>query len=170
MASRKFSAIKIKKLCYANPLTAAPTKSGLTAALAAATEISNVHGTTFQYEESEASVTPYKNQLTGKDYRQDIVPGDKQISFTVGQYDFAMKAALQGGTATDDSWIPGDSSEIQKKCIYAITEDDICICFPSADIVARGSSTDNAVGLALRAKALETDSMKEEYWFDVRTA
>lgn len=169
MAGRKISAVKIKQLAYAAPLATKPTKATLTAAIEAATKITNVHGGTFQYEETAGNITQFKNQLTGKNYRADVEPGEKSIAFTIGEYDFETKAALQGGTAAADSWESGDASII-KKAIYATTEDNVCIVFPCAMIVARGSSADNAIGIALSAAALESNGLKEEYWFDIQPA
>lgn len=168
MAGRTITAVKIKKLYYANPLAAAPTKATVTSAMSSATPISNVHQDTFQYEEAEPTVNKYKNQLTGQVYRSDVVEGDVSISFSIGQYDFATKKDLQGGTATDDSWARGKASQIYK-AFYAVTEDDVCIVFPKARIVARGASTDNAVALALSAVPEEvSSSIASEYWFDVK--
>ena len=74
--------VYIDELYYAEPITTVADKSkGLSGAEVAAIlkdaktkQIPNVHGETFQYEESEASTTKYKNQLTGEDYRVDSVP------------------------------------------------------------------------------------------------
>lgn len=167
MTGREISAIKIKKLYYADVLVEAPTKQGLTAALSSAKEISNSHQGTFQYEQSEPTVNKYKNQLTGAIYRSDQEEGEKQISFVIGRYNFELKAALQGGTATADTWTSGKAGQVSK-AFYAITEDDVCIVFPKASIVARGSSTDNAIGLAVKAIPEEISStIKDEYWIDM---
>lgn len=173
MAARNVSAVLIKKLYYADPLKAAPTKAGITAALEAAKQIPNAHQGTFQYEESEPTINRYKNQLTGQVYRSNVSePGVVTMSFTVGQYDFALKAALQGGVATEDSWTRGGGEQVHK-AMYAITEDDVCIVFPNAGIVARGASTDEAIGLALAAVPEESRTadggvIVPEYWFDIK--
>lgn len=173
MAARNVSAVLIKKLYYGAPLTSAPTKAGIEAALTAATPIPNAHQGTFQYEEAEATINRYKNQLTGQVYRSNVSePGVVTMSFTVGQYDFALKAALQGGTATADSWIRGNNEQIHK-AMYAVTEDDVCIVFPNAGLVARGASTDEAIGLALsavpeEARATDGSVIAPEFWFDIK--
>lgn len=161
------SAIGIKKLYYATSPSAALTAASLKALVAAATEITNVHGTTWSYEEAEASVTNYKNQLTGQTYRQDVEPGDSQISFTIGQYDYATKAALQGGTGNATSWTK-ETAGIINKCIIGLTKDDVYIVFPKAAIIGRGTSTDNAIGIAVAATALETGvtGLYSEVWMD----
>lgn len=167
MAGRKVSAIKIKSLRYADVLTAAPTKEGLVAAFTAATKIENSHGGTFQYEETEPTVNQYKNELTGQVYRSDMEPGDVTMSFTIGQYDFTTKADLQGGVGTDESWSRGKASQLYK-AFYAVTEDNVMIVFPKANIIGTGTSTDNAVGIAMQAIPQEISSeISSEYWFDV---
>lgn len=167
MAGRKVSAIKIKKLRYANVLSAAPTKEGLVAAFTAASKIDNSHQGTFQYEETEPTVNQYKNDLTGQVYRSDMEAGDVTMRFTIGQYDFKTKADLQGGTGTDDSWSRGKASQ-RYKCMYAVTEDNVLIIFPKANLIGTGASTDNAVGLAMQAIPQEISSeIASEYWFDV---
>lgn len=168
MAGRRISAIKIKKLRYGDVLTAKPTEATLAASFKAASEIDNSHQGTFTYEEAESTINSYKNELNGQIYRSDVEPGDVSINFTIGAYDFATKAALQGGTATEKSWERGDGTEQRYKAFYAITEDNVCIVFPKANIIGRGSSTDNAVGLAVSAIPQEASAnIKSEYWFDV---
>ena len=77
----KISAVGIKKIFYAdisvisNDLTAAIASTIIKAAKTAKNEVLNVHGETWNIEESEASVTPYKNQLTGQAYRYDTTQG-----------------------------------------------------------------------------------------------
>lgn len=166
MATKRISAIKIKQLSYADVLSAAPTKEGLAAAIEAATKIDNIHQGTYSYEETEATVNKYENELTGDTYRSDVEAGDITMSFTIGQYDFQTKAALQGGKGTADSWERGGMKNVVYKAIYAITEDDVCIVFPKARIVGRGSSTDNAIGIAVSAIPEEIGGgISLEYWF-----
>ena len=167
-AGRKFSAIKIKHLRYADPLSEAPTKEGLAVAFGAASKVDNVHQDTFQYEEAEPTVTRYKNQLTGQIYRTDVEEGEVFISFVIGEYDMATKAAMQGGTEGDSgaSWKRG-KAEPHYKCIYAVTEDDVCIVFPKGNIVGAGKSQDKAIGLSLKAVPEEVSAeVAPEYWFD----
>ena len=68
------TAVEIDELYYAEPIVSVTDKTaGLTGAEVAAIlknattkEVKNVHGDTYQYEEAEASVTRYKNALTGE--------------------------------------------------------------------------------------------------------
>lgn len=169
MAGRKVSAIKIKDLRYAEVLSAAPTLTSVSTGFKAATKIENSHQDTFTYEEEQPSVTQYKNQLTNKTYRSDVEAGEKRINFTIGQYDFDLKAALQGGTSGDDgkSYVSGDASELRYKAFYALTQDNVLIVFPRANIVASNASTDNAIGIAVSAIPEEVSGVTaDEYWFD----
>lgn len=169
MAGRKVSAIKIKDLRYAEVLSAAPTLSDVATGFKAATKIDNSHQQTFTYEEDEPTVTQYKNELTNKTYRSDVEAGEKRINFTVGQYDFDLKAALQGGKSGDTgkSYTAGDSAELRYKAFYALTQDNVLIVFPRANIIASNSSTDNAIGIAVSAIPEEVSGVTaDEYWFD----
>lgn len=169
MAGRKVSAVKIKDLRYAEVLAKAPTLADVATGFKAATKIDNSHQQTFTYEEDEPSITQYKNDLTGKTYRSDVEAGDKRINFVIGQYDFDTKQALQGGTSGDEgkSYASGDSSELRYKAFYALTQDNVLIVFPKANIIGRNSSTDNAIGLSVSAIPEEVSGVtKDEYWFD----
>lgn len=169
MAGRKVSAIKIKDLRYAEVLSAAPTLSDVATGFKSATKIDNSHQQTFTYEEDEPTVTQYKNELTNKTYRSDVEAGEKRINFTVGQYDFDLKAALQGGKSGDTgkSYTAGDSAELRYKAFYALTQDNVLIVFPRANIIASNSSTDNAIGIAVSAIPEEVSGVTaDEYWFD----
>lgn len=169
MAGRKVSAIKIKDLRYAEVLSAAPTLTNVVTSFKAATKIDNSHQETFIYEEDEPTVTQYKNELTNKTYRSDVEAGEKRINFTIGQYDFDLKAALQGGTSGDSgkSYVSGEGAELRYKAFYALTQDNVLIVFPRANIVASNASTDNAIGIAVSAIPEEVSGVTaDEYWFD----
>ena len=109
------TAVEIDELYYAEPIKTVTTPAaGLTGAEvatilknAATKRVKNVHGDTYQYEEAEASVTRYKNALTGEYYRETSEPGEVKINFTIGEYDYATKADLQGGKATEKNWERG---------------------------------------------------------------
>lgn len=169
------TAVEIDELYYADPITAVTDKAtGLSggeiaALLAKATtkKVQNVHGDTYQYEEAEASVTRYKNALTGEYYRETSEPGEVKINFTIGEYDYATKADLQGGKATEKSW-ERDKHKPIHKCVIGKTKDGVYVVFPKAAINARGSNTDKAVGLAVSAVPLSTgvDGLASEKWFD----
>lgn len=167
--------VYIDELYYAEPITTVADKSkGLSGAEVAAIlkdaktkQIPNVHGETFQYEEEEASTTKYKNQLTGEAYREDTVPGEVKINFTIGEYDYTTKADLQGGVATEKSWERGKYQPI-RKCFIGKTKDNMYVVFPKASIVGRGANTDKAIGLAVAASPLSTgvEGLASEKWFD----
>lgn len=167
--------VGIKRIWYAEPikrqLETEDVYNLITDDGGTAKEISNVHGTTWVYEEAEPSTTDYINQLTGKVYYRDSVPGTVQISFSVGQYDYETKAALQGGEVGEDSvsWSRSDDNGLIYKSIIAETKDGTIIVFPNASIVARGGMVeDKVLGLLLTAVAMETGiaAIPSEKWFD----
>lgn len=173
------SAVGIKRLLYAatSVVTADLTGTSLEKIIAAATEINNVHGETWQVEETEASRTPYTNQLTGKTYREDLKMGEVKINFTIGAYDYKTKADLMGGlvieTGSDGNkkttgWKRADGKVNIHKCLIAQTEDNVWLVFPKASISARQANTDKAIGLAVSATQLEPGitGVSSEYWFD----
>ena len=94
------SAVGIKRILFADiskitaDITPEIAKTLIQAAITAKDEVLNVHGETWQIEETEASVTGYKNQLNGQNYRYDTTPGDITPAFSIGQYDWKTKAAL----------------------------------------------------------------------------
>ena len=140
------TAVEIDELYYAEPIKTVTTPAaGLTGAEvatilknAATKRVKNVHGDTYQYEEAEASVTRYKNALTGEYYRETSEPGEVKINFTIGEYDYATKADLQGGKATEKNWERGKYKPIHK-CVIGKTKDGVYVVFPKAAINARGS-------------------------------
>jgi hypothetical protein len=173
MAARKISAIDIKELYYGDVIATVTTPAtGLTGAEIFAhswTKVDNIHDTTFKYEEASPTVNKYRNQLTGKIYRSEKQEdGEVQISFVIGQYDYTLKAALQGGTGADKQWARGDDGTLVYKAIKAITEDGVAIIFPRALIVATGSNTDRAIGLSVVAIPEESgvEGIVTELWID----
>lgn len=169
------TAVEIEELYYAEPIASVTDKTkGLSGAEVAAIlkgaatkKVSNVHGDTFQYEESEASITRYKNALTGEYYRETSEPGEVKINFTIGEYDFETKKDLQGGNATAKSWERGRHKAIYK-CVIGKTKDGVYVVFPKASINGRGANTDKAIGLAVSATPLHTgiEGLASEKWFD----
>ena len=93
---------------------------------AATKQVKNVHGDTFQYEETEANTTKYKNALNGEYYREITEPGEVKINFTIGEYDYETKADLQGGKATEKSWeresirLSTNVSSARQKTVYML--------------------------------------------------
>lgn len=186
----KISAIDIKKLwytdCISKPLipkasSSATGKQGLDALLTSAKEIENVHQDTWQIEEGEASQDSYRNQLNGHVYRlgrkQD---GDLTVQFTVGQYDYATKAALMGGNMLDEDgevtttaseavgWERAKDSIEMYKTLIALTVDDVYVVISRASLNAREANTDKAIGLAMSGMMTDptVTGVSSEYWYD----
>lgn len=179
------SAVGIKRIVYADTsvvnkdITAAFAQTLIKAAITAKAEVKNVHGETWTIEESEASVTPYKNQLTGQAYRYDTTPGELTPQFSIGQYDYATKAALmggeivkKGGAGTDKDnpvgWKRSTDKVVIKKTLFCLTEDDVWFIFPNCQIVTREANTDKAIALAVKGlvQTPAVDGVASEYNFD----
>lgn len=94
--------------------------------------------------------------------------GDVTANFTIGQYDYALKAEFLGGTATATSWKRARGIVEIKKCLVALTEDDQYCVMPNANINGHEGNTDGAVGIAIVGTAMEPDdeAISSEYWFD----
>lgn len=181
----QISAVGIKRILYADTskitgdLTADLAKTLIKAAITAKDEVLNVHGETWNIEESEASVNGYKNQLNGQTYRYETTPGETSVNFTIGQYDFATKAALMGGTpikkggaGSDKDNIVGwkrsnDKVEINK-ALFCLTEDNVWFIFANAQIVAREANTDKAIAIAVKGlvQTSKVANVSSEYNFD----
>lgn len=174
-AAPSISAIDIKRLWYADPslITADLTAAALAELLKneGVKEIKNIHQDTWTLEESEASQDFYKNQLTGNNYRASRkTPGDLTVSWTIGQYDYALKAAFLGGDVTEDGFgwkRPREAVEIYKTIIALSLDDQYCV-LPYASIKANEANTDNAIGIAITGTAMEPQNkaVSPEYWFD----
>lgn len=173
------TAANIKQILYADPsvvtadMTPAIAKALIAAAITAKASITNVHGETWQLTEAEASVTAYKNALTGLDYRADTVMGSINPEFTIGQYDYATKAALMGGTTVKSGdnvvgWKRAIGKVIIYKTLFCLTEDDVWFIFPKCQILTREASTDKAIALPVKAYVFtpEIDGVAPEYNFD----
>lgn len=129
--------VDIKRIIYTDLITTVPFSGAAVKAILTGTsfkEITNVHATTWAYEEQEGSVTDYINQLNGQTYYRDSEPGSRSINFTIGQYDYETKAELQGGTATATTWVAPKNQGIIYKSVIAVTKDDTYIVMPKAQI------------------------------------
>lgn len=174
MAGKKISAVDIKELNYVlfkdntEVITEDLTGSALAVLLKTAKKVPNVHQDTWTIEEDEPTITSYKNQLTEKTYRQRKEMGDVSMNFTIGQYDYATKADLMGGISTETSWKRSRGVVDIYVVMIALTEDNQYCVFPKGFVVAREANTDNAVGIAVAATAMEpeTEAVSSEYWFD----
>lgn len=174
--------IGIKQLWYTDPLSTAPTQATLSTLVSGATEIKNVHQDTWGYSQDDPDVQDYINELTGKPYYRDAQnQGNKTIDFTMGEYDYATKALLQGGaTITESSkvvgWKAPDNPLLVQKAIIALTKTGTYIIFTNAGIVAKGDQQLKAVGLGVTAVAMENTNgtaqapISDEYWFDAPSA
>ena len=173
------NAVGIKKIKYVDT---SKVTADLTATLAKALiadadakEVTNVHGETWQLEETEASITGYKNQLSGNKYRYETDMGDITPAFSIGEYDYTSKADLMGGTAikasTGDAvvgWKRATGKVVIYKCLMCLTEDDVWFIFPKVRVVARESETDKAIAIAVKALVQEPSisGVSMEYNFD----
>lgn len=167
--------IGIKQIFYGPVMTTAPASYAAVQALltpqsgtSTFKEVKNVHQDTWGYEQAEPGFDDYINELTGNAYYREMTDrGAKTINFTMGEYDFQAKADLQGGTATETSWIaPSTLTEINK-CIVAITKTGNMVVFTNASIGGRVDQQQKALGLGVSASAQEnpTDGVADEYWF-----
>lgn len=187
--AKEYSAIDIKKLWYADPIFNAASIATLSANniawLVADTtgkcvQVKNVHQDTWQIEESESSQEAYRNQLTGQVYRNGKrVMGDLTVNFTIGKYDFNTKKELMGGkllksdgteagsTDTVVGWARSEEAVDMKKCLIALTVDDIYVIVSNASIGTREASTDGAIGLAVAGVMTESEvaGIASEYWY-----
>jgi hypothetical protein len=168
--------IGLKKLYYGDPLTTAPTQAGMADLLKNMTEVKNVHGDTWGYEEADPENTEYVNELTGTNYYVDTTKqGIPTIKFTMGEYEFQQKADLQGGKV-----ITGGSGEASKaigwekstelgviyKSIVALSKTGTYIIFPKAQITGKGDTQEKNIGLGVSALCCESDveGVAPEYW------
>ena len=181
MAKKLF--IGIKRVWYCDPLTTEPTISSLTTEstgiLAKATEVTNIHNGTWGYTQDDPSVTEYINALTGKPYYRDKESdGNKTISFTIGEYDYEDKAALQGGEviksdgSTAIGWKSSGTLENIHKCIIAQTKSGRYVIFSNALIIGKTDTQEKNLGLGVSAVAIENPNsgVEAEYWLDEATA
>lgn len=153
---------------YDGTITTGLSPAELKTFLAAATtkQVKNIHGDNWNYEKSLPSRTGYKNKLTGKVYRRSTDDaGESKITFSIGKYDLETKADLEGGTASASKYSAASEYSPKELTLVALTEDNVYIVYPKADIVAGGVTTDDAVAIAVEATALEPDiAIESEAW------
>lgn len=168
--------IGLKKLWYGPVFDADVTATTLKAWIAAAsgTEVKNVHGDTWGYTEDDPSTTDYTNALTGRIYYRDVTQkGAKTVAFTLGEYSFDDKKALQGGDVIKENtatvgWKEPETAEVINKGIVAMTKTGNYIVFTNAAIIGKGNFVEKNIGLGVTAVAMENPSegVSGEYWFD----
>jgi hypothetical protein len=171
----------IKKIVYADPsvvtapITPAIAKSLIQAAITAGNTVDNVHQDTWNLNEDKSSPTPYKNQLTGLPYRFDhIDQGNVVPSFTVGKYDYALKAALIGGNVIKDDkgnavgWSRPLTKEDVHRALFCLTDDGIWFIFTNCLLIAVEGTTDKAIGISVEGYMQQPDvaGVSAEYNFD----
>ncbi len=152
-------------------------------------EVKNSHQDTFTYEQEDPSVTDYINELTGRPYYRDTTEaGNKTISWTMGEYGFADRVRLIGGTACDSngkeydadtignasesdlvSWVsPEGMPPLVEMTVAARTKTGNLIVFPNAGIVAKTDTQEKALGLGITATAQDPgeDGESDEVLYD----
>lgn len=186
--SKKICAVDIKKLWHGAvlPAPANYAEGGSLAAsikswlgLATTKEIKNIHQDTWTLEEDDPSQESYKNQLTGRVYRQGRKEmGDVKINFTIGKYDYELKKEFLGGTLIKDGtgenaevvgWHRSADGEEISKAFLALTVDDQYCFFPCASVMGSEKDTDKAVGVGVVATATEhpeSEALPIECWYD----
>lgn len=163
--------IGIKKIWYGEPIEAPLTASALKTWLSSATEVKNSHQDTWGYTEDDPSVTDYINELTGKTYYRDITAnGAKTIAFTLGEYGFEDKVALQGGklVGSGDGWEAPENPELVYKAVVGMTKTGNYVVFTYAGIVGKTNFVEKNMGLGVSAVAMDNpnDGVSDEYWFN----
>lgn len=176
MATKAIPFIGILKLWYCDPLKTAITKmADVTTLISSATAVENVHGDTWNFTQDDPSVTEYVNQLTGEIYyRERTAEGKSTINFTMGEYDYATKAALQGGEVIQETesavgWKKTAYKGEVFKGIIAQTKTGNYIIFSNAHITAKTDKQDHNLGLGVTAVACESEKadIAPEYWIQV---
>ena len=156
--------IGIKQLWYGAPLVAAPTRATIATLISNSTEVLNIHQDTWGYSQDDPDVTDYINELTGRPYHRDKVDeGRKSIVFTMGEYDYATKAARQGGEVIMDGttpvgWKSPTTPAFVNKSIIAKTKTGTYIIFTNASVIGKGDQQQKAVGLGVTAVAMENEN------------
>lgn len=153
-------------------------QSGYKAAIPAATEIKNVHDGTWGYNHDDPDTTDYINELTGKPYYRDKTSdGARTINFTMGVYEFADKANMQGGSVIEQGtgadkkvvgWKSDGNLKNVEKCIIAMTKTGNYIVFADASIIAKGDQQEKNIGLGVTAVCMESEieGVEAEYMFE----
>lgn len=179
--------IGIKNIWYGPVLGEKPTKEklkGLIGKGGTFNRVKNSHDGTWGYEQDDPETTDYKNELTGLTYFTDKTSdGNHTINFTMGVYDYAQKADLQGGLEvkeagaktgeTDfDGWQSASANDLVNKCVIAQTKTGHLIIFTNALIIAKVDTQEKNLGLGVKATAQENEAsgVAAEYWVDAKSA
>ena len=162
--------IGIKRLWYGDVIADAVTKTSLPTIIKSMTEVKNSHQDTWNYTQDDPTYTDYINELNGEIYFRDVTQrGANTITFTMGEWDFADKVALEGGEIvdTDAGWASTDSFDTINKSIVAQTKTGNFIVFTNASIIAKNNQVEKNIGLGVTAVAMtNTNSgVKARYMF-----
>lgn len=168
MALKPF--IGIKRLWYGDVIAQAVTKTSLPTIIGDMTEVKNSHQDTWGYTQDDPTYTDYINELNGEIYFRDVTQrGANTITFTMGEWEFADKVALEGGEIvdTDAGWASTDSFDTINKSIVAQTKTGNFIVFTNASIIAKNNQVEKNIGLGVTAVAMtNTNSgVKARYMF-----
>ena len=168
MALKPF--IGIKRLWYGDVIAQAVTKASLPTIIGDMTEVKNSHQDTWGYTQDDPTYTDYINELNGEIYFRDVTQrGANTITFTMGEWEFADKVALEGGEIvdTDAGWASTDSFDTINKSIVAQTKTGNFIVFTNASIIAKNNQVEKNIGLGVTAVAMtNTNSgVKARYMF-----
>lgn len=169
MALKPF--IGIKRLWYGDVIAAAVTKTSLPTTISSMTEVKNSHEDTWGYTEDDPTYTDYINELNGEIYFRDITRrGANTITFTMGEWSFDDKVALEGGEKvdTDAGWGSADTFDTVNKAIVAQTKTGNFIVFTNASIIAKNNQVEKNIGLGVTAVAMTNSNagVKARYMFD----
>lgn len=169
MALKPF--IGIKRLWYGDVITEAVTKTSIPTIIAEMTEVKNSHQDTWGYTQDDPTYTDYINELNGEIYFRDTTQrGANTITFTMGEWSFDDKVALEGGEKvdTDAGWASTDSFDTINKAIIAQTKTGNFIVFTNASIIAKNNQVEKNIGLGVTAVAMTNTAsgVKSRYMFD----
>lgn len=163
--------IGIKRIWYGDIIAEALTKENLPTKIGEMTEIKNSHQDTWGYTQDDPEYTDYTNELTGEIYFRDLTKkGAHTITFTMGEWTFDDKVALEGGEKvdTDAGWAESETIEPVYKAIVAQTKTGNFIVFTNAGVIAKNNTVEKNIGLGVTAVAMSnsTAGVKSVYMFD----
>ena len=168
MALKPF--IGIKRIWYGDVIAEAVTKTSLPTIIAEMTEVKNSHQDTWGYSQDDPTYIDYINELNGEIYFRDVTQrGANTITFTMGEWEFSDKVALEGGELVDtDGWASTDSFDTINKAVVAQTKTGNFIVFTNASIVAKNNQVEKNIGLGVTAVAMTNSNtgVKARYMFN----
>ena len=168
MALKPF--IGIKRIWYGDVIAEAVTKTSLPTIIAEMTEVKNSHQDTWGYSQDDPTYTDYINELNGEIYFRDVTQrGANTITFTMGEWEFSDKVALEGGELVDtDGWASTGSFDTINKAVVAQTKTGNFIVFTNASIVAKNNQVEKNIGLCVTAVAMTNSNtgVKARYMFN----